>query len=119
MARSDIEASPIYRVRAVKGVIRALVRKADADIEVSTEEFRGLARYMRDHLNALEQELAGPSAAPALRMELADLAPGVAIRPASVLALPDLPEGVQRARTYGRLTVIDGDRPFDTPFNGD
>lgn len=112
---------PMDRITTVTEVLTALgdiVRRVQAG-SLDPDTFYRLAGEMRRKLKALRVELTRDELPIDLDLTdlgaaLGDLLADGTIKPASALldALPD------RCRTSGRFVVIDGGRPFETPYIG-
>ncbi|MNU42712.1 hypothetical protein D3C71_314780 [compost metagenome] len=110
---------PMDRIATVTDVLTDLgviVRRSQAET-LDRDTFHALAQKMRRQLKALRIELTKDEMP--FEIELTDLGAsigqmldnGVLTKGTALLeAVPD------RCRTYGRFVVVDGDRPFDTPY---
>jgi hypothetical protein len=97
--------------------VGTLVRRAQAET-LTEPEFHDLTRALRRKLKAIRTAVAEPDFD---EIELTDLGERVARLMDAGLIRPgaDLVALKSTHRQRGPFTVIDGDRPFTTPFQGD
>lgn len=111
---------PMNRVATVNDILAdlgSIVRRSQAE-SLDRDTFYALAGKMRRQLKALRIALTMDEAAPAdLDLPALGAAVGEMLDRGALVRGSDLLEAVpDRCRTYGHFVVIDGDRPFETPY---
>lgn len=108
-------ASPVELITETLADLGHLFRRVQAG-SLDQTDFYDLVNRMRRNLKSARLQL-NEEAEP---MTLGDLRMAAAAYRHAALLTPALRDGgPDRVRTYGRLAVIDGGRPFDTPITGD